>query len=272
MALTDESGGMATTMLVQPSGVNGNGGFGFGDGNGFWILLLFLLLGNGGWGGGFGGGFDGGLYPWMNNSQNINSGFRDQMLNTQINGIQNSITSGFGDVATALCGGFSGVNATVNGAQNAITQQMYTNQISDLERSFAAQTANTAGMTALQSQLASCCCDNRAAISDLKFVVSTEACADRAAIASALRDVIDATQNQTQTILDKMCQQEIDALKAQNLALQNQVNMQNLAASQAAQTAALVADNTAQTQYLVNRISPYPIPSYTVANPNTPAA
>ena len=67
-----------------------------------------------------------------------------------------------------------------------------------------------------------------------------------------------------------MCQQEIDALKSQVIALQNQVNMQNLAASQAAQTAALIADNTAQTQYIVNRVAPYPIPAYTVANPVTP--
>ena len=80
-----------------------------------------------------------------------------------------------------------------------------------------------------------------------------------------------AIQNQTQQILDKMCQQEIDNLKAQNLALQNQVNMQNLVASQATQTAALIADNTAQTQYIVNRVAPYPIPAYTVANPVTPA-
>ena len=48
--------------------------------------------------------------------------------------------------------------------------------------------------------------------------------------------------------------------------------MQALAASQTAQTAALVADNTAQTQYIVNRVAPYPVPAYTVANPNTPAA
>lgn len=149
MALTDD-----TTMLVQPAN---NGGFGNGfGGDGFWIILLFLLLcGNGAWGmGGFGG--EGGLYPWLNNSQNINGGFRDQMLSTQINGIQNGITSGFGDVQTALCGGFAGVNASINGAQNAITSQMYANQIADLERSFAAQTANTAGMTALQAQLAQC--------------------------------------------------------------------------------------------------------------------
>jgi len=173
----------------------------------------------GGWGNGMGGFGCGDLYPWMNNSQNINSGFRDQMLGTQISGIQNSITSGFGDVATALCGGFAGVNASVNGAQNAIAQQLYSNQLADLERSFAAQTANTAGMTALQSQLANCCCENRAATADLKYTVATEACADRAAISSALRDVIDATQKQTQVILDKMCQQEIDALKNPSLYL-----------------------------------------------------
>ena len=247
MALTDESG-MGTTMLVQPSGFGGNGGgFGFGDGNGWWILLLFILMG--GWGNGFGGGFNGGMdnfYPWMNNSNQISSGFQNQMLNDNITGIQNSL--------------------------NGISTQLCNNQMADLERSFAAQTAMTAGMTGLQSQLANCCCENRAATADLKYTVATEACADRAAISSALRDVIDATQAQTQVILDKMCQQEIDALKSQNLALQNQVNMQALAASQVSQTAQLIADNTQQTQYLVNRIAPYPVPAYTVTNPTTPAA
>ena len=172
---------------------------------------------------------------------------------------------------TALCGGFAGTTADVTGAQNDIAQQLYTNQIADLERSFAAQTANTAGLTGLQSQMAQCCCDNRASIADLKYTVATEVCADRNAVSSALRDVLTATQAQTQTILDKMCQQEIDNLKAQNVALQNQVNMQALAASQAQQTAALVADNTIQTQYIVNRVAPYPVPAYTVANPVTPA-
>ena len=247
MALTED--GTNTTMLVQPSGFSGGGfGNGFG-GDGWWLILLFLLCG--GWGNGFGGGFGGGdLYPWMNNSQNINDGFRDQMLNTSISGIQNSITSGFGDIQTALCGGFAGITNTLNA-----------NQMADMERSFS-----------VQSALQNCCCENRAATADLKYTVATEACADRAAISSALRDVIEATQKQTQTILDKMCQQEIDALKAQNLELQNRVNMQNLAASQVAQTAQLIADNTAQTQYIVNRVAPYPIPAYTVANPATPAA
>ena len=261
MALTDD------TNMVLPVSPMGNGGGLFG-GDLSIIVLFFLFMMMGGWGNGFGGVGGNDLYPWMNNNQTINSGFRDQMLNSQLTGIQ----AGFGDIQTALCGGFAGVNAGIAGAQNAITQQMYSNQIADLERSFAAQTAQTAALTGVQSSLASCCCENRAGLADLRYTVATEACADRNAIAEALRDVITATQNQTQTILDKMCAQEIDALKTQNIALQNQINMQALAASQTAQTAALVADNTTQTQYLINRIAPYPVPAYTVTNPNTPAA
>ena len=224
------------------------GNDGLMGGNGWWIILLFILLG--GWGGGFGGGFDsGGLYPWMNNSQNINDGFRDQMMNTTINGIQNGITAGFGDVQNSLCAGFAGVNAAINNANTA-----------SLERSFAAQNAVSQGFNGMQSQLAQCCCDNRLATCQTQNLVSTEGAATRLAI-----------QEQTNAILDKLCQQEIDALKSQNIALQNQVNMQALAASQATQTAALIADNTAQTQYIVNRVAPYPIPAYTVANPITPA-
>lgn len=263
MALTDD-----TTMLVQPAN---NGGFGNGfGGDGWWILLLFILLGNGAWGmGGFGG--EGGLYPWLNNSQNINGGFRDQMLSTQINGIQNSITSGFGDVQTALCGGFAGVNASINGAQNAITSQMYANQIADLERSFAAQTANTAGMTALQAQLAQCCCDNRAATADLKYTVATENCADRTAAAQNTRDIIDAQTRGTQAILDKLCALELDGVKSQlaqaqreNLGLQNQLNMATMQASQTAQTAQILAGQSAEIDGVYNRLKNCPVPSMPV--------
>lgn len=253
MALTDENGSMV--MPVAPFQGNGNNGLFGGDFLSIIVLFfLFMMMGN--FGGGFGGFAGDGLYPWLNNSQNMNNGFRDQMIGNQIGGIQNSITSGFGDVATALCGGFAGVNAGIVGAQNAITQQMYNNTIADLERSYG-----------IQTQLQNCCCENRASVADLKYTVATEACADRSAIADALRTVIAENTASTQRILDKMCQQEIDTLKSQNLALQNQVNLQALAASQTAQTAQLVADNTAQTQYIVNRVAPYPIPAYTVPNP-----
>lgn len=261
-------------MPVAPTGFGGGFGGGF-DGDAWLILIIiFALFGNGFGGFGGNGNIGGMMYPWMNLQDTTQAGFNQAATAGQLSGIQSAIASGFGDTALGIAGVNQNIcqtgNATVSaitGAQNALTQQMYSNQIAELERSFAAQTAATQNSNALQSQLASCCCENRAATQDLKYTIATEACADRAAIANGLRDILTATQNQTQTILDKMCAQEIDNLKAQNIALQNQVNMQNLAASQAAQTATLIADNTMQTQYIVNRVAPYPIPSYTVPNP-----
>ena len=253
MALTDENGGMGTTMLVQPSGIGGGMCDGFMGGNGWWILILFILLG--GWGngfGGFGGGMDG-LYPWMNNSQNINSGFRDQMLNDNIT----SIRDGVYGINNQLCSGFAGVTAAVTGAQNAIAQQLYGNQISDLERSFAAQTATTAGLTGIQSQLAQCCCENRAATADLKYTVATEACADRA----ALNDGV-------QKIMDKLCALELDGVKGQlaaaqreNLGLQNQLNMAEMRASQTAQNAFIQQGFSNEVDQLYNRLNTCPVPT-----------
>ena len=255
MAL-EENNGMGTTMLFQPANGGSNGGFGFGNDGGWWILLLFLLLGNGGWG--MGGGFGGdGLYPWMNNSQNINSGFRDQMLNTSIASIGDKITSGFGDVQTALCGGFAGVNA---GIANAAAQT----EIAANGR----QMANMQQMFGLQSQLAQCCCDNRAATADLKYTVATEACADRSAVSDALRDVLAANTASTQRILDQLCQDKIDAKNEEIANLRQQLNMASLAASQNAQTATIQAGQRALANEVEQYVLPTPRPAYVVANPN----
>ena len=274
MALTDENGTSNMVMPVAPMYGNNGGGFGDFGGSGWWILLLFILLG--GWNNGFGGGYGNGamandaavMYPWMNQSNQINGGFRDQMLNTSINGIQQSITSGFGDVQTALCGGFAGVNASINGAQNAIAQQMYGNQIADMERSYAAQTAQMQGMNAIQSQLAQCCCDNRAAKADLKYTVATEACADRAAVSDGIRDVISAQTANTQAILDKLCALELDGVKNQlaqaqreNVGLQNQLNMAALRESQTAQNAFIQQGFSNEVDALYNRLNSCPVPT-----------
>lgn len=277
----DTSNGMI--MPVAPTG--GFGGFGGGMDGDAWLILIimFALFGNGF--GGFGG-YGSGLgvdFPWLMNGQtsinaNTNAGFNQAATANQLTGIQSAIASGFGDTALgiaglnqSICQSGNSTVAAVSASQNAITQQMYSNQIADLERSFAAQTAATQNANALQSQLANCCCENRLATANLAADIARENCADRAAVAEGLRDVLTATQAQTQTILDKMCQMEIDNLKAQNSALQNQVLMKDFAASQTAQTSSLLADNAFQTQYIVNRVAPYPIPSYTVPNPFVPA-
>ena len=111
-------------------------------------------------------------------------------------------------------------------------------------------------------------CQNRAGLADLKYTVATEACADRSAISDALKDVIASNTANTQAILDKLCQQEIDALKAQNQQLQMQNYLASLAASQSAQTGQILTDNAAQTTALLRSLNPAPIPAYVVANPN----
>lgn len=267
MALTDEN-----SMVMPVAPMYGNGGNGFGNdfGGAWWILLLFILLG--GWGNGFNNGFGGGvggeMYPWMNQSNQINNGFRDQMLNTSIAGIQNSITGGFGDVQNSLCSGFAGVNAAVTGAQNAVTQQMYANQIADLERSFAAQTASTAGMTALQTQLAQCCCDNRAATADLKYTVATENCADRAAISDGIRDLMANQTASTQRILDQLCADKIEQKNDIIAQLRSELLYARGQASQDVQTAALQAGQRALANEVEQYVLPTPRPAYIVQNPN----
>ena len=272
MALTDDAMNNGMVLPVQP--MVGNNGFGFGDGSGIWFLVLFFLLcGNGGWGmGGFGGGFDGGLYPWMNQSNQINGGFHDQMISTQLQGIQNSVTSGFGDTALGIaginqniCQTGNGIVGAVNGAQNAITAQMYANQIADMQQSFSAQTAMMQGFNGVQTGLA-----------DAKYVEATEACATRNASAQNTRDIIDSQTRGTQAILDKLCALELDGVKGQlaqaqreNVALQNQVNMATMQASQTAQTAQILAGQSAEIDGVYNRLKNCPVPSMPVYG-NTP--
>ena len=279
-------------MPVAPaySGYGNNGGFFGGDG-GWWVLLLILAFMNGGWGGfgmggmggmmwpmmmGMGGGFGlDYLYPWLNNSQHISDGFRDQALQTSIGALQNSVTSGFGDVQTSLCSGFAGVNATVNSGVNTLSQQMNANQLAALERSFAAQTANLQGLNALQSALQQCCCDNRAATADLKFTVATEACADRAAVGDALQAVtmqgyqntnalLTAFKDGVQSIKDELCADRLDAERRDNANLRAELMYARGQASQVEQTAALRAAQATTANQLVSELRSCPIPSYSV--------
>lgn len=185
-----------------------------------------------------------------------------------INGLSTQLCGCCGDIQTSLCNGFSGVTAAVNGAQNALAQQMYTNQIAELERSFAAQTAQTAGMTGIQSQLAQCCCDNRLATEGLKYTIATENCADRAAINDALRDVISANTASTQRILDQLCNDKIEQKNDIIAQLRSELMYARGQASQDVQTAAIQAGQRALANEVEQYVLPTPRPAYIVQNPN----
>lgn len=209
MAITDDN---SMVMPVAPYGGYGNAGF--NDGGSWWILLLFILLG--GWGNGFGGGYNGGA-GFVDNS--VQRGFDQAAVMNGITGVGNNVVSGFGDTATNLCGGFAGVTAAINNGFAQAEIAANARAMNDMQQMFT-----------LQSQMAQCCCDNRAAVADLKYTIANEACADRAAVTAGVQQVLDA-----------MCQDRIDDKNEKILELQNRVNMAALQASQVAQTAEIIS-------------------------------
>ena len=177
-------------------------------------------------------------------------------LSTQLCGcccdMQGTVNNGFSNVQQSLCSGFAGVNATVNGAQNAIAQQLYGNTISDLERSFANQTAITQGLNGIQSQLAQCCCDNRMATESLRSTIVSENCADRAAISDGIRDLLTAQTAGFQGIKDLLYQDRLDEKQDRIASLERQLTAAQLNASQIAQTAQI-------TDSVYNRLATCPV-------------
>ena len=269
---------LVTTMPVAPA--YGGSGFGGGFGGDWgWIILLLLCAGNGFGGGfgGYGGGYD---FPWLMNGQqeinaNTNNGFQNALLNDNITSVRDGIAglstqmcNSFGDVATQLCGGFAGVNASVNNAQNALAQQMYTNQIADLERSYAAQTASAQGMSGIQSQLAQCCCDNRLATAQTQALVQSENCADRYEAAQNTAAIINAINGGIQSVKDQICQDKIDAKNDTIAQLRSELMYARGQASQDVQTAAIQAGQRALANEVEQYVAPKAIPAYTVQNPN----
>ena len=204
---------------------------------------MFILILAGGWnnGNGFGGG---GNTNYI--TSDVQRGFD-----------QSAVINGLTNIGTAISGGFANAEVSRCNSQANILQTLNNNQ---------ANLSTQLNTIAMNQQ--NCCCENRAGLADLKYTVATEACADRSSISDALKDVIASNTANTQAILDKLCQQEIEALKAQNQQLQMQSYLASLAASQNAQTGQILNDNAAQTNALLRALNPTPVPAYVVANPN----
>lgn len=255
--------GINLSMPVAPAYAGGygmnNGGFGGGFGGDWGWIILLLLCGWGGMGmggfGGFGGGFGNMFeFPWLLNGQNginnnVSDGFRDAQLHDSVTSVRDGVSNlatqlcnCCGDIQMSLCNGFAGTTAAITGAQNAISNQLYSNELASLNRSFAEQTANTAGFNGVQSSLC-----------DIRYGNATNT-----------RDIIESQTRGTQAVLDKLCQLELDGFKRENDDLRTRLNMANLAASQTAQTAELRQSGAAQLNQLVSELRSCPIPAQPV--------
>lgn len=233
MSLSSENTVM--TMPVTPA--YQNGGYGNSMWGGDWAswIILFLIFGMFGWGNGFGGNFGG-------NGGTNGPGFQGWATRADINEgfALNGLQSGQTSIRDAVSNGFHGVD-------NAICNLGYQTQ---------------QGFNSLGAQLAQCCCDTQRAIDGVNYNMATQACDTRNTIQNTTRDIIDNQNANSRAILDFLTQDKISTLQAENQSLK-------LAASQANQNSYLTATLDAQTNELIRRIAPSPVPSYQVPNPYT---
>lgn len=263
MALTDESN---MVMPVTPMYGGGNGGFGnFGGDSWGWIILLLLCAG-GGWGNGFGGGYGNTMigydFPWLMNGQqninaNTNNGFRDAMINDNIT----SVRDGISDLSTQLCGCCGDMQMAMANGFAGVEQGANARQIANMQQAFNSQTAITGAITDLASQQAQCGCENRLATCQTQNIVQNEGNQTRFADANNTRDIITNQTTNTQAILDKLCQLELDGKNDKIADLERQLTMANLAASQTAQNAFITKGFNDEVDALYNRLSNCPVPS-----------
>ncbi len=233
-----ESQNQQPAVNVFPNGGNNGYGDGFGNNGAWWIIILFLFAMMGGWGNNNANAAPGAAYiPYNAGYQQnyVQQGFDQAAVMGGLNGIQSAVSTGFSNAEVSRC------NAQAN---------------------------TLAALNNISMGLQNCCCENRANIADLKYTVATENCADRSALTEALQAVTMQNSLNTQKILDTMCQDKIDAKNERIAELQNQLTMAQLAASQNAQTAAILANNDAQTAALEQYLAPVPRPAYIVQNPN----
>ena len=231
----------ATGYAVGRDSTNNGYGNGFFGGDWAWIIILALLFGWGNNGNGFGGGFGGGNgflggydIGKLATSNDIAVGFAQ---NATLNSL-NDLKLGQANLQQTLCQGFNGVNTSILTSSNA-----------------------------LQSQLASCCCDIGQAIQGVNYNIANNTCTITNAINNSARDIIDNQNANYRAIHDELVANKIEAKNERIAELTQQVTALNLAQSQANQNAYLTATMDANTAELIRRLGRDPIAAYVVPNP-----
>lgn len=228
MSLSD--GGVQATMPVAPTGMMNSGFGGFGGDGAWWIIILFLFVfcgwGNNGWG---------------NNNGNGSGVVDGYVLTSDFANIERKIDG----VNDGLCNGFYQQAQLVNGTNMAMANGFAQAELSRSNQ----QAALMQQLNAMQMQSQECCCENRAAIAQVRYDMATQACDTRNTVQSATRDIIDNQNQNSRAILDFLTQSKLQDLQTANQELR------------------LQASQAAQNNYLISQLRPTPIPSYASCNP-----
>lgn len=231
MSLSD--GTPMMTMPVAPANTGNGNGFGWGGDGAWWIVLFLIFAAFGGWGNGFGfgGGGNGVMDGYVLTSDFAN-------IERKLDAVNNGICDGFYAMNTGMLNGFAGVTQTVTSGFSAAELARCNQQAALMQQ-----------LTAMQMQNQECCCENRAAIAQVRYDMATQACDTRNMVNTAARDIIDNQNQNSRAILDFLTQSKMRDLESANQELR-------LAASQAAQN-----------NYLISQLRPCPTPAYITCNP-----
>ena len=213
MAITD--GGPTMTMPVAPTGMMGGG---FGGENGWWVILFIILL-----------------FGWGRNGYGNNGGAMDGYV----------LTSDFANIERKLDAVNNGICDSTFALNNAINGGFATAELSRANQ----QAALMQQLNAMQMQSQECCCENRAAIAQVRYDMATQACDTRNTVQTAARDIVENANANSRAILDFLTQSKLQDLQSANQELR------------------LQASQAAQNNYLISQLRPTPIPSYPSCNP-----
>ena len=259
MSLSNES------TMVMPVAPAYQGGYGYGNGcgsmwGGDWAswITLFLIFGMFGWGGygNFGGGFGGANGPGFQGyatRSDINEGFALNNLQGGQRDILGAVTDGFHGVDNAVCQLGYNTQQGFNAAEMSRAQQ---------------QAAMMQQLSAMQFANQQCCCDELAAIKDVKYTIAQEECTTRNLMQSNTRDIIDNQNSGINAIMGKLSQMEYNGLNDKYQAALAENQALKFQASQTAQNAFITANQEAQTAELLRRLGrDCPVPAYVVQPP-----
>ena len=231
-------------------------GDGMWNNGAWWIIILFLFVFCG-----WGGGFRNNGVPMQDGNcltkSDLCSEFNFNNLTNSVRGVQQGLCDGFYSQNNAISNGFAGVQYAMNngfaGVDNAICQLGYNMQSGFNQNNV----AMTQAQSAIQAQLADCCCRTQNGFKDVEYAMATDTCSIENTIQNVGRDIIENANNNARMLYDFAVQSKIDA-KDEKIACLTAKN-------QELNTAALVSN---QTTYLVNTLNPQARPAYIVANPN----
>ena len=225
---------------------NNNSGFGgYGNGDWAWIIILFLIFGNGR---GFGNGFGGGNYGGVGENYVLATDFAT--IERKLDGINNGICDSTFALNNTITNGFFGV-------QNSLTQ------------GFAGlNTGLLQGNYALSSQLADCCCGIKTQLADgfcriergidgINYNNALQTSALQQTLCNNTRDIIENANANYRALHEELVANKLEAKNDRIAELTAQVNKLQLSASQ-----------ERQNNYLISQLGDKcPVPAYVVNGP-----